>query len=176
MVNPAGESTGALPRESKDRVDAIWDALRGVMDPEIPVLSVVDLGIITGVELSPAQSVVVRMTPTFAGCPAIRLMEKQVGEAVELLGYEHVRVETDFSVTWNSNRISEQGREIIKNFGLAPPPKHNGEPDLDRLQHTECPYCASANTTLKTPFGPTLCRSMHYCFDCLQAFEQFKPV
>jgi ring-1,2-phenylacetyl-CoA epoxidase subunit PaaD len=103
-------------------------------------------------------------------------MEKQVGEAVEQLGYQHVQVETDFSVAWNSNRISDRGREIIREFGLAPPPKHNGEPDLDRLQHTECPYCASANTTLKTPFGPTLCRSMHYCFDCLQAFEQFKPV
>lgn len=176
MVSPTHEPTGVPLNAHKDQVDAIWEALRSVMDPEIPVLSVVDLGIITGIELSPEQSVTVRMTPTFAGCPAIRLMEKQVGEAVEQLGYEQVQVETDFSVAWNSNRISDRGREIIRNFGLAPPPKHNGEPDLDRLQHTECPYCASANTTLKTPFGPTLCRSMHYCFDCLQAFEQFKPV
>lgn len=176
MVNQPNTLPSAASAANNPGLDAIWDALHTVMDPEIPTLSVVDLGIITAVELSGNNSVSVRMTPTFTGCPAIRLLEKQVGEAVGLLGYRDVRVETDFSVTWNSNRISEKGREVIRNFGLAPPPRHNGEPDLDRLKHTECPYCSSVNTTLKTPFGPTLCRSMHYCFDCLQAFEQFKPV
>lgn len=154
----------------------IWDAIAGVMDPEIPVLSVVDLGIITDVELQANGAVTVRMTPTFSGCPAIRLMEKQVKEAVEALGYAEVDVATNFDTTWSSNRISEKGREIIKNFGLAPPPKYIDQPDLNMLQHTACPHCNSENTTMKTPFGPTLCRSMHYCYDCLQAFEQFKPI
>jgi len=154
----------------------IWDAIALVMDPEIPVLSVVDLGIITDVELQADGAVTVRMTPTFSGCPAIRLMEKQVKEAVEGLGYANVDVATNFDTTWSSNRISDKGREIIKNFGLAPPPKYKDQPDLNLLQHTACPHCNSENTTMKTPFGPTLCRSMHYCYDCLQAFEQFKPI
>lgn len=154
----------------------IWDAIAQVMDPEIPVLSVVDLGIITDVEIQQSGEVTVRMTPTFSGCPAIRLMEKQVKEAVEALGYPQVDVATNFDTTWSSNRISEKGREIIKNFGLAPPPKYKDQPDLSLLQHTACPHCNSENTTMKTPFGPTLCRSMHYCYDCLQAFEQFKPI
>jgi ring-1,2-phenylacetyl-CoA epoxidase subunit PaaD len=153
----------------------IREAIATVMDPEIPVLSVVDLGIITDVVLEQGK-VRVLMTPTFSGCPAIRLMEKQVKEAVEALGYTDVTVETNFDTTWSSNRISEKGREIIKNFGLAPPPKYEGQPDLSLLQHTTCPHCNSENTTMKTPFGPTLCRSMHYCYDCLQAFEQFKPI
>jgi ring-1,2-phenylacetyl-CoA epoxidase subunit PaaD len=156
--------------------DQIWEAIAQVMDPEIPVLSVVDLGIITDVQIDDQNGVKVLMTPTFSGCPAIRLMEKQVKEAVEGLGYDQVTVETNFDVTWNSNMISEKGREIIKNFGLAPPPKYKGQPDMSLLAHTACPYCNSENTTLKTPFGPTLCRSMHYCYDCLQAFEQFKPI
>jgi ring-1,2-phenylacetyl-CoA epoxidase subunit PaaD len=151
-------------------------AIATVMDPEIPVLSVIDLGIITDVLLDENRKVRVLMTPTFSGCPAIKLMEKQVRDAVLAVGYEEVEVETNFDVAWSSNRISDRGREIIKNFGLAPPPKYTDSPDLEALRHTACPYCNSENTTLKTPFGPTLCRSMHYCYDCLQAFEQFKPV
>jgi ring-1,2-phenylacetyl-CoA epoxidase subunit PaaD len=160
---------------TKTDTDAIWEAIATVMDPEIPVLSVVDLGIITEVALEEGR-VKVGMTPTFSGCPAIKLMEKQVKEAVEALGYSEVLVETNFDVSWSSNRISDKGREIIKNFGLAPPPKYTDQPDLAALVHTACPHCNSENTTLKTPFGPTLCRSMHYCYDCLQAFEQFKPI
>lgn len=156
--------------------ERIWAAIAEVLDPEIPVLSVVDLGIITEVQVHGDGQVQVMMTPTFSGCPAIKLMEKQVREAVEQLGYASVAVETNFDVTWNSNMISEKGREVIKNFGLAPPPKYKDNPDLKLLEHTACPYCDSENTTLKTPFGPTLCRSMHYCYDCLQAFEQFKPI
>jgi ring-1,2-phenylacetyl-CoA epoxidase subunit PaaD len=116
------------------------------------------------------------MTPTFSGCPAIKLMEKQVHDAVKALGFEEVSVETNFDVQWNTDRISAKGKEIIKNFGLAPPPQHNGNIDMNQLAHTACPHCDSENTTMKSPFGPTLCRSLHYCFDCLQAFEAFKPI
>lgn len=153
----------------------IWEAIEQVKDPEIPVLSVVDLGVITEVILN-GDAVSVKMTPTFSGCPALKLMEKQVGDAVKSLGFEDVTVSTNFDVAWDTNRISEKGREIIKNFGLAPPPKHAGNPDLDLLKLTACPHCNSENTTMKSPFGPTLCRSLHYCYDCLQAFEAFKPI
>lgn len=153
----------------------IWKALETVMDPEIPVLSVVDLGIITDVKIE-NEKAEIKMTPTFTACPAIKLMEKQIYEAVKNIGFETVDVETNFDVSWNSNRISEKGKKIIKNFGLAPPPKHDGNPDLSMIEQSNCPHCDSKNTTMKTPFGPTLCRSMHYCYDCLEAFEQFKPI
>lgn len=155
--------------------ESVYALLQEVKDPEIPVLSVVDLGIITDVAITD-QSITVKMTPTFSGCPAIKLMEKQVKDAVETgLGIK-TEVVTNFDVAWSTNRISEKGRAIIKAFGLAPPPKYKNSPDLDQLRYTACPYCNSENTTMKSAFGPTLCRSLHYCFDCLQAFEQFKPV
>ena len=156
-------------------LDQVWQAVEAVKDPEIPVLSVVDLGIITNIEMN-GDNVKVYMTPTFSGCPAIRLMEKQVGEAVKALGFENVSVETNFDVQSTSNMITDKGREVIKNFGLAPPPKYKDQPNMEALMHTACPKCGSENTTMKTPFGPTLCRSMHYCYDCLEAFEQFKPL
>lgn len=150
-------------------------ALDEVKDPEIPTISVVDLGIITGIEIE-SDTVKVRMTPTFAGCPALRMLEDLVRERIEKMGVANVEVKTTFDVAWNSNMISEKGLIALKKHGLAPPPKHNGYLELDVLSDVACPWCGSRNTTMDTPFGPTLCRSMHYCKNCHQAFEQFKPV
>lgn len=155
--------------------EEILIALDEVKDPEIPTISVVDLGIITGIEIE-SDNVKVRMTPTFAGCPALRMLEDLVRERIEKMGVPHVEVKTTFDVAWNSNMISEKGLMALKKHGLAPPPKHNGYLELDVLSDVACPWCGSRNTTLDTPFGPTLCRSMHYCKNCQQAFEQFKPV
>ena len=91
-------------------------------------------------------------------------------------GYTDVKVHTSFDVQWNSNMISEKGLAALKKHGLAPPPKHDGYFELDVLSDTPCPLCDSRNTTMSTPFGPTLCRSMHYCNNCKNAFEGFKPV
>lgn len=150
--------------------------LEAVKDPEIPVLSLVDLGVITGVDITGNNHVKVNMTPTFAGCPAISYMKKEVEDILRDHGIEDYQVEVSFKTQWNSNKISERGRKALKDFGLAPPPRHNLIVDLDILEHARCPYCNSENTVMSTPFGPTLCRSMHYCHDCHQAFEQFKPV
>lgn len=149
--------------------------LEEVKDPEIPVLSLVDLGVITDVEIDD-NHVKVKMTPTFSGCPAIDYMKADVINVLKDKGVESVECEVSFETQWNSNMISEKGREALKNFGLAPPPKHNLIVDLDILKNISCPYCDSENTELRNPFGPTLCRSIHYCNDCKQAFEQFKPV
>jgi ring-1,2-phenylacetyl-CoA epoxidase subunit PaaD len=91
-------------------------------------------------------------------------------------GYTHIEVKTTFNKQWNTNMISEKGLIALKQHGLAPPPKHDGYIELDVLSDTPCPYCSSRNTEMQTPFGPTLCRSMHYCKNCLNAFEAFKPV
>lgn len=154
----------------------IWTALEVVKDPEIPTLSMVDMGIITKVEIRGESNVYVEMTPTFTGCPALKMMENMVAERLKEIGIETIEVKTTFDTPWNSNKLTERGLLCLKKHGLAPPPKHEGEITMELLTHCICPHCSSINTEMKTPFGPTLCRSMHYCHDCLQAFEQFKPV
>ena len=104
------------------------------------------------------------------------ILEKMVYDKLIETGFTDVKVVTSFDVQWNSNMISEKGLAALKKHGLAPPPKHDGYIELDVLSDTPCPLCNSRNTTLKTPFGPTLCRSMHYCNNCKNAFEGFKPV
>lgn len=154
----------------------IWDALEAVKDPEIPTLSMVDMGIITKVELRDGGKVFVEMTPTFTGCPAIKMMETMVADRLYEIGLHDVEVVTTFDKPWNSNKLTGRGLLCLKKHGLAPPPQHHGEITADLLEHVPCPFCGSTQTELKSPFGPTLCRSLHYCNNCLQAFEQFKPV
>ncbi len=155
----------------------IYEALQAVKDPEIPVISVVDMGIITGVEVDEKNnSAVVKMTPTFVGCPAINFMRDNVKKTVEQLGFDKVEVMVDFEKRWSSNLITETGRKQLEQFRLSPPPKHDGDVTSDLLEHAKCPHCGSTNTTMNSPFGPTLCRALHFCFDCKQGFEQFKPV
>ena len=155
----------------------IWLALEYVKDPEIPVISVVDLGIITAVEINESGFVKVFMTPTFTACPAINMMKDDIKKRVEKMeGVKNAEVIVDFSIQWNSNKISEKGKQLLKDFGLAPPKKHIGEINLDMVADAKCPFCNSSNTIMRSPFGGTLCRSSHYCNDCKQAFEQFKPL
>ena len=153
----------------------ILEALQEVKDPEIPVISIVDLGMITGVEVNDSHAKVT-MTPTFVGCPAIQFMRNKVKLAVEQLGYKDVEVIVDHSTTWTSNRISERGLQQLQEFRLSPPPRIDGDVTAEDLSYAKCPHCGSVNTTLRSPFGPTLCRALHFCYDCKQAFEQFKPV
>lgn len=150
--------------------------LETVMDPEIPTLSIVDLGIVTGIVSENENQAHIKLTPTFSGCPALKILEKMVYDKLVESGFSDVQVVTSFDIQWNSNMISEKGLAALKKHGLAPPPKHDGYIELDVLSDTPCPLCNSRNTTLKSPFGPTLCRSLHYCNNCKNAFEGFKPV
>lgn len=150
--------------------------LEVVKDPEIPVLSLNDLGVIRDIKISPDQKITIEMTPTFAGCPAMDVMQSDVEEVLRERGIQNFDVRISFDEQWNSNMISERGRKALKAFGLAPPPEHDLIVDIDIIEHAQCPHCGSEDTEMKTPFGPTLCRSMHYCNNCLNAFEQFKPI
>jgi ring-1,2-phenylacetyl-CoA epoxidase subunit PaaD len=161
---------------NKTSTRKIITALEDVKDPEIPTISVVDLGIITGVKIISDDSVLITMTPTFSGCPALKMLETLVQERIEKMGIDNVEVKTMFDVQWNTNMITAKGREMLKKHGLAPPPELKGLIQIETLKNVTCPYCGSKNTELKSPFGPTLCRSLHYCNNCKQAFEQFKPV
>lgn len=153
--------------------DEILAALQDVRDPEIPGISVVDLGVITKVEIVNEQ-IKVQMTPTFVGCPAIAVMKEDVEKRLEEFG--DVIVTVNYDIPWDSNRITEAGLLALKKHGLAPPPRYELAFELDILENIACPHCGSTQTVVQTPFGPTLCRSIHYCNSCHQAFEQFKPL
>lgn len=157
-------------------VDKIKEWLEEVKDPEIPVLSLLDLGVITYIDIIDENSVEVTITPTFIGCPAMDYMKADIKEVLEKRGIKNVVVKVSHKEPWNTNKISEKGKQALKKFGLAPPPPHNLIVDLDILEHAQCPNCDSTNTDLRSPFGPTLCRSIHHCYDCHETFEQFKPI
>jgi ring-1,2-phenylacetyl-CoA epoxidase subunit PaaD len=156
-------------------VGMVYKWLEEVKDPEIPVLSLVDLGIIREIRVE-NTTVNVIITPTFVGCPALEMMKSEIHAKLQDNGVEEVRIDVSYSRPWTSDHISEKGRIALKHFGLAPPPPASLINDLDILSEASCPRCAGTNTVMRTPFGPTLCRSIHYCYDCREAFEQFKPL
>lgn len=155
--------------------EQILDWLDEVKDPEIPVISLVDLGVIREIRIT-GDKVQVEMTPTFVGCPAMDYMQQDVKDVLASHGLENAEVIITFENSWNSNMITERGRRQLREFGLAPPAKHNLIVDIAVLEQAECPVCGSEDTVLKSPFGPTACRSIHYCNNCRETFEQFKPV
>jgi len=157
------------------KTERIWEILDEVKDPEIPVVSVVEMGLIRSVGVS-GEKVIVTMTPTFAGCPALRVMQEEIEERVREAGVEDVEVKMIYAPPWSSNRILPEGRRKLKEFGLSPPPRHDGDLQIALLEEVSCPYCDSKKTTLKNSFGPTLCRAIYYCENCQQPFEQFKPL
>ena len=154
----------------------ILEILAEVKDPEIPTISLIDLGVITDIIIEPNDHVLVKMTPTFTGCPAMDFMKNNVEEVLKENHISSFTVEMNFDSQWTTNKITENGLKAIKEHGLAPPPRHELIVDIDILKKAKCPFCNSTNSQLKSPFGPTLCRSLHFCNDCLQAFEQFKPL
>ena len=166
------------------RESAVWAALAEIADPEIPAISLVDLGVIRGFAFVPqpagGERLTVELMPTFVGCPAIDVMRQQIGERLGALRLaDEVVVELTFAEPWTSDRITPAGREALRSSGFAPPvtmgSSFSGD-SLTVLPIATCPYCASRNTTLENPFGPTLCRAIYHCGDCRQPFEAFKPV
>ena len=171
-----GTATAGDPREA-----VIWAALDEVPDPEIPTISVVELGVIGGFGFEAIgggrERLTVELLPTFMGCPAIEVMRETVGERLRSMELaEEVRVDISFVVPWTSDRISPEGREKLRAGGFAPPPLIGLGDLLPTLDLATCPYCGSRNTTLDNPFGPTLCRAIYHCESCHQPFEQFKPL
>jgi len=164
------------------RESVVWKALAEIRDPEIPAISLVDLGVIRRVAFEPGpaggERLSVELMPTFVGCPAIEVMRQQIAERLADLADEVV-VDLTFAEPWTSDRISPAGREALRASGFAPPvmigSTFNGE-SLTVLPIATCPYCGSRNTTLENPFGPTLCRAIYHCADCRQPFEAFKPI
>ena len=157
--------------------EQVWAALEEIPDPEIPVVSLVDLGVIRDVVIE-GDRVRIELTPTFLGCPALEAMKRALEEKVSELGAEPaIAVVNDDS--WSTDRITVAGREKLRAAGFAPPaPRAAGATTLVQLQSKafRCPYCGSTETRLENIFGPTPCRSIRWCESCRQPFEQFKTI
>ena len=150
----------------------VWELLAEVPDPEIPVISLVDLGVIRAVDVANGQ-VRIEFTPTFLGCPALEYMKRAIEEKVP--GAEVKLIQDD---SWSTDKITAAGREKLREAGFAPPPLRAESAGLIQLQSQvhRCPYCGSTETQLENIFGPTPCRSLRYCDSCRQPFEQFKTI
>jgi ring-1,2-phenylacetyl-CoA epoxidase subunit PaaD len=165
---------------------AIRTALDGVADPEIPNVSIVELGMIGHIEVDD-RTIEVELLPTFVGCPALEIIRASIEDRLAEDGRE-VRVNVSFATPWSSDRISPTGREKLRQSGFAPPPPVRAGRALPMLDlpaidfaaldgaAVPCPFCGSESTRLESPFGPTQCRSIRHCDACLQPFEAFKPV
>jgi len=157
---------------------SVWDALAGVLDPEIPAVSVVDMGMIGEVSIEGATANVT-VLPTFTGCPAVAVIEEDVRAAVAGVdGIESVDVRFSFDPPWTTARITDAGRRKLRDFGLAPP-RDDGPVLITHIglpKAALCPFCGSNDTANENPFGPTPCRALYYCNACRNPFEQFKPV
>ena len=159
-------------------LDEAWvvDALRSVPDPEIPVISVVDLGVIGRIEVS-ADRLRVELLPTFVGCPALEPMRDAVRSRLAALAPDRdVEVAVVFEPPWTTERISTAGRRNLAASGFAPPVAGGSSLPVALGVPVPCPWCGSRRTVLENAFGPTACRAIRYCTDCRQPFEQFKPV
>jgi ring-1,2-phenylacetyl-CoA epoxidase subunit PaaD len=164
--------------------DEVRAALDSVPDPEIPGVSIVELGMIGDIEVA-ADGIRVELLPTFVGCPALELIRESIEVRLEGFGLA-VAVDVSFVTPWSSDRITPEGRAKLRESGFAPPPPVRSGRALPMLQLSgeaprkeapvTCPYCGSARTTLDNAFGPTQCRSIRHCEDCRQPFEAFKPI
>lgn len=177
-------ATTPAPRPAALAPSDVRAALESVPDPEIPGVSIVELGMIGDIEVA-ADGVRVELLPTFVGCPALEVIRHSIEDRLADFGLA-VAVDVSFATPWSSDRISPEGRAKLRQSGFAPPPPVRAGRALPMLKLTGpvaldeppviCPYCGSARTTLDNAFGPTQCRSIRHCEDCRQPFEAFKPI
>lgn len=162
---------------SEPLTNIVWSALSGVMDPEIPAVSITEMGMVLDV-VAENKDISVTILPTFTGCPAIDVIVQDVEKAVAgVEGVESVRVKLVYHPPWSTERISSEGRKKLQQFGLAPPAAGPVlVTDIRLPEVAECPFCGARDTVNENPFGPTPCRAIYYCRSCRNPFEQFKPV
>jgi ring-1,2-phenylacetyl-CoA epoxidase subunit PaaD len=164
--------------EVTDRTErAVWHVLENVMDPEIPVLSVVELGIVRYAHWAPDKRLHVGLTPTYSGCPATEVIRRSVREALDAAGYGDAALEEVLSPPWTSEWLTESGRRKLESFGIAPPTKAVANPrHLFGAPAVRCPRCGSSETERVSEFGSTPCKAHYRCQSCLEPFDYFKCI
>jgi ring-1,2-phenylacetyl-CoA epoxidase subunit PaaD len=169
----------------KMRTDSIYTTddirrfLAEVTDPEIPVLNVVEMGIIRKIEFK-NDNLIVKITPTYSGCPAMSAIESEIHKKLHEKGIKKFQVHTDYSEVWTTDWLTDEAKEKLKEYGIAPPEKKR-EPEnilrnLDKIKIIPCPYCDSLDTKLQSEFGSTACKAQYYCNECEEPFEYFKCI
>ena len=167
----------ATPKTAYSR-EEIWEFLKEVQDPEIPVLNIVEMGIARGVEID-ERGILIKITPTYSGCPAMAAIEDEIVRTLKAKGVDQLRVNKDFSETWTTDWMTDEAREKLREYGIAPPDKttdKNFMVEAGKMRIVPCPYCDSFNTELQSTFGSTACKAQYYCKDCEQPFEHFKCI
>lgn len=176
MVHAAPEQAKTADLLSLNEA-TVWRWLDEVKDPEVPVISVVELGIVRGVQIGSAGAVTIDVTPTYSGCPATVIIEELISAAIDSRGHK-VHINRVISPAWTTDWISPSGRERLNEYGIAPPDK-SGEGKASLLgidPKLNCPRCKSTNTERISEFGSTACKALHRCKDCLEPFEYFKCI
>jgi ring-1,2-phenylacetyl-CoA epoxidase subunit PaaD len=158
--------------------ERLLEILNRVLDPEVPALSVVELGIVRDVRYEGA-GVVVDITPTYSGCPAMRVIESEIQSALEADGIAPVTVNTIYSPAWTTEWMSDEAKEKLRAYGIAPPAHSEGSELVTLFRRTSappCPHCGSHHTELRSEFGSTACKAICFCRECRQPFEHFKAI
>ena len=170
-------SGAALPARTAREAE-LWKVLENVADPEIPVISVVDLGIVRYARCDGDGTVRVGLSPTYSGCPATEVIRRSVAQALRDGGFAPAEIVDVIAPAWSSDWISPQGRDKLRAYGIAPPAEAVASPR--RLLHAEpgiaCPRCGSQQTRLTSEFGSTPCKALYRCTDCLEPFDYFKCI
>jgi ring-1,2-phenylacetyl-CoA epoxidase subunit PaaD len=150
-----------------------WDAVAGVVDPEIPILTIADLGVLRAVDVTDGR-VEVAITPTYSGCPAMNMIALEIELALEREGFGRPKVRTVLSPAWTTDWMSDDGRRKLRDYGIAPPQAGSGRRALFGEQQVACPQCGSENTELLSEFGSTSCKALWRCKNCREPFDYFK--
>jgi ring-1,2-phenylacetyl-CoA epoxidase subunit PaaD len=177
-VTPESTNTqGAMAEQGRECEGAVWGVLESVLDPEIPVLSVVELGIVRYARWTPDGNLHVGLTPTYSGCPATDVIRRTVRDALDEAGYEGAVIEEVLSPPWTSDWLTDSGRRKLESFGIAPPAHALASPrHLFRASAIRCPRCGSAATERVSEFGSTPCKAHYRCVSCLEPFDYFKCI
>lgn len=160
----------------KTEKDKILSYLEDVMDPEVPALSIMDLGIVRDVEVSSGR-IEVMITPTYSGCPAMKAIQDDIISTLRAKGFSDVTVRIVYSPVWTTDWLKDEAKRKLKDYGIAPPSKGGDEEFIPLMINTDnvsCPYCDSSDTVLRSRFGSTACKSLYFCNSCRQPFEYFK--
>ena len=158
--------------------DDILSLLSEIPDPEIPVITIVELGVIRDIHLSGEHSIELNITPTYSGCPAMKQIEDDVRKKLSENGFSTVKINTVFSPAWTTDWITPEAKEKLRKYGIAPPEHTTEDKNWLTGKHTTvtCPRCKSRNTKLISQFGSTACKALYQCQDCLEPFDYFKCI
>jgi ring-1,2-phenylacetyl-CoA epoxidase subunit PaaD len=158
------------------RHEAAWAVLGSVLDPEVPALSVTDLGIVREVNIAADGSIDIVLTPTYSGCPATEAIEADIRAALERAGMGPVRIAYRLAPAWTTDWISSEGKRKLAAYGIVPPLEPGSAVVHLHARHVACPRCRSARTERLSAFGSTACKALYRCLDCREPFEYFKPI